>query len=178
MSLRLSIRLPDLIKQLGSHCADFHKIWYFSIFGKSVGEIQVSLNSHKNSGHFIWRLCTFMMISCWVLLRIENISRNVVDKIKTHVFNRFFPKMMSFMGNVVVRLTTDNHLIWGVVLCILDNEGYRHTHTHTHTHKICITCFFSRATIGPTTHFIFTLYVHCFRLHCCVEKQLIGWRTE
>ena len=35
------------------------------------------------------------------------------------------------MGNVVVRLTTDDHLIWGVVLCLLDNEGYRHTHTHT-----------------------------------------------
>jgi len=38
--------------QLGSHCMDFHEIWYLSIFRKSVEKIQVALKSGKNNGHF------------------------------------------------------------------------------------------------------------------------------
>jgi hypothetical protein len=48
MSVRLSVRM----KQLGSHWADFHEIWYLSIFGKCVEKIEVSLKSDKNNGYF------------------------------------------------------------------------------------------------------------------------------
>jgi hypothetical protein len=41
---------------------------------KSVWEIQVLLNSHKNNGYFTRRPNAFMIISPWILLRIRNVS--------------------------------------------------------------------------------------------------------
>jgi hypothetical protein len=38
------------MKQLGSPLTDFHEIWYFSIFRKSVEKIQIELKSDKNNG--------------------------------------------------------------------------------------------------------------------------------
>jgi hypothetical protein len=38
--------------KLGSHWKDFHEIYYFSIFGKSVEKIQVSLKSGANKECF------------------------------------------------------------------------------------------------------------------------------
>ena len=43
MSANLFVHLSVHMKQLGSHLVDFHEIWYFSIFRKSVENIQVSL---------------------------------------------------------------------------------------------------------------------------------------
>ena len=34
---------------------NFHEIWYFSIFPKSVDKIQISLKSDKYNGHITWR---------------------------------------------------------------------------------------------------------------------------
>jgi len=44
------------MEQLGSSWADFHKIWYLSVFRKYVEKIQVSLKSDKNEVYFTWRL--------------------------------------------------------------------------------------------------------------------------
>jgi hypothetical protein len=44
-----------LTEKLGSYLTDLHEIWYLSIFRKCVEEIQVSLKSDKNNGHFTWR---------------------------------------------------------------------------------------------------------------------------
>jgi len=38
------------MEQLGSQWTDFRETWYLSIFGKSVGKIQVLLKSGKNNG--------------------------------------------------------------------------------------------------------------------------------
>ena len=46
-------------EQLEFHWKDFHEIWYLRIFQKPVEEIQVSLISHRNNGHFTWR-CTYI----------------------------------------------------------------------------------------------------------------------
>jgi hypothetical protein len=46
---------PSVWIQLGSHLTDFHEILYLSIFQSSEEEIQVSLKSDKNSGHFTLR---------------------------------------------------------------------------------------------------------------------------
>jgi hypothetical protein len=51
----LSVRPPVRMEQLGSHCSDFHEIWYLNIFRKPVYKIQVSLKSDKNNGYFTWR---------------------------------------------------------------------------------------------------------------------------
>jgi hypothetical protein len=56
-----------------------------NIFRKSVGETQVLLKSDKNNGYLHEDLCTFMIISRSVLLRIRNVSEKVVQKIKTHI---------------------------------------------------------------------------------------------
>jgi hypothetical protein len=69
------------MEQVGSFRTDFHEIWYLCIFRKSVEKIQVSLKSDKNNGTLHEDLCTFMMISRWILLRM----RNVVENTKTHV---------------------------------------------------------------------------------------------
>jgi len=53
LSVFLSIRLPvQPYELLGSHWTDFHEMWYFSIFLKSVMKIQVSLKSGKNDSYF------------------------------------------------------------------------------------------------------------------------------
>ena len=46
------VRMSVHVLQLGSHSTDFHKIWYLSIFRKSVEKIQISLKSYKNNGYF------------------------------------------------------------------------------------------------------------------------------
>jgi hypothetical protein len=47
----LSVR----VEQLGFHWKDFHKIWYLSIFRKSVEDIRGSLKSDNNNGYFTRR---------------------------------------------------------------------------------------------------------------------------
>jgi hypothetical protein len=77
--------VSDLLEQLGSRWSDFHEILYLRIFQKSVKKTEVSLKSDKNSGYFTWRLCTFMIISCWIIIRLRDILVKVVEKIKAHV---------------------------------------------------------------------------------------------
>jgi hypothetical protein len=50
ISFVVSVRPSVHVEQFGSHWTDFHKV--LSIFGKSVGKIQVSLKCDKNNGHF------------------------------------------------------------------------------------------------------------------------------
>ena len=40
------------MEQLGFHWTDFHEIWYYNIFRKSVQKIQVSLKSDNNNRYF------------------------------------------------------------------------------------------------------------------------------
>jgi hypothetical protein len=48
------LRLFVHMEHLGFHWTDFHEIWYFVIFLKSVGKIQVSLKSNKNSRYLMF----------------------------------------------------------------------------------------------------------------------------
>ena len=54
MPVCLSVCLSVCSPELSFHRADFHEVWYLSIFWKSVEKIQVSLNSYKNNCHFTW----------------------------------------------------------------------------------------------------------------------------
>jgi hypothetical protein len=47
-----SVRPSVRVEQLGSHCRDFHEIWYLSIFQKSVKKIQVLYKYDKNNRYF------------------------------------------------------------------------------------------------------------------------------
>jgi hypothetical protein len=42
------------MEHLSVHLADFHKIWFLTIFGKSVEKIQVAMKSDWSSGYFTW----------------------------------------------------------------------------------------------------------------------------
>jgi len=65
---------------------------------KSVDKIEGSLNSNKNNRYFTWRLCTFMTISRWIILRMKMFQARVVKKIEnTHCrFNIFFSENRAF----------------------------------------------------------------------------------
>jgi len=39
------------MEQVDPHWREFHEVWYFSIFLKPVGKIQVSLKSDKKNGY-------------------------------------------------------------------------------------------------------------------------------
>ena len=52
----------------------------------------------KNNEYLIWRHGTFMIITRSVLLKMRNISSNIVEKIKTHfIFSNFITKIVPFM---------------------------------------------------------------------------------
>jgi len=52
ISFVVSVRPSVHMKHFSSHWTDFHKILYLGIFRKSVQQIQFSLQSDKNNGHF------------------------------------------------------------------------------------------------------------------------------
>ena len=51
----LSVRPSVRVEQLVSHCTDFREIWYWSIFQRSVEQIQFWLKSDRNKLCSIWR---------------------------------------------------------------------------------------------------------------------------
>ena len=86
----LSVR-PFAGKQLDSHWTDFHELWYLIIFRNTVGNIQVSLKSYKNNGHFTWRPIYIFIVSRAVL-RMRNVSdkRSGENQITRFMFNNSF----------------------------------------------------------------------------------------
>jgi len=50
------------MEHLGSYRMEFHDIWYFTIFRKSVKKIQASLKSEKNNAYFTWRPMYFQKL--------------------------------------------------------------------------------------------------------------------
>ena len=52
ISFIMSVCLSVFMEQLGSHWTDFHEIFNFSIFRKSVDQFQIWLKYHKNDTYF------------------------------------------------------------------------------------------------------------------------------
>jgi hypothetical protein len=123
MSVRLSLRMD----KLSSHWTDFHYIWYFRIFLKSVEKIQVSLKSDKNNGHFTWRpIHIFFIISRYFLLRMRNVSyRSCRENQNTYfVFKNFFffenRAVYEIMWKNTVERGRPRMTIWRIPHCMLD----------------------------------------------------------
>jgi hypothetical protein len=68
-----------------------HVWWFFKIL---LRKNKFSLKSDNNNGYFTWRLCKFMIISRWVILRMRSVSdKSCRENQNTHfMFNNFFPK--------------------------------------------------------------------------------------
>jgi len=89
------------MEQLRSQWMDFHKIWYLSIFWKSVMKIQVWLKSDKNNWCFmLWPM--HIMISCSLLFKMRNVlDKSCAENQNTHfVINNFLPKLSCLWDNV------------------------------------------------------------------------------
>ena len=97
----LYFRLSFHMEQLGSQVAEFHEIWYLSIFRKSVEWIQVSLKSDKNNGYCTWRpmYSTFIIIIHLILLIMRNVSdKSCRENQNTHfMFSNIFRKILPFI---------------------------------------------------------------------------------
>jgi hypothetical protein len=76
------------MEQLASHCSDFHEIWCFNTFQKSVEKIQVSLKSEKNNGYFTLKpLFVFyhITLSSSYNEKFFRKKNKVLETIKTHI---------------------------------------------------------------------------------------------
>jgi hypothetical protein len=118
MSVCLSVcPLPARMEQLSSHWTNFHEILYLRIFRKSVEKAQFSLKSDNNNGTLRDDLCTFMIISSWILLRNRNVSdKSCTENQNTHfMFNTFLRKSCRLWDNVKkygrARQATDDSII-------------------------------------------------------------------
>jgi hypothetical protein len=80
-----SVCLKVRTEQLGSRCKDFHEIFYLNIFRKPVENIQVSLKSDKNNGHFTRRrIDIYGYISLISSQDKKYFRQNLERTIKTH----------------------------------------------------------------------------------------------
>jgi len=107
-------------------------------------------------------VCTFMITSRSILLRMRNVSDKIVEKIKTHVLCSiiYFLKLRRLRDNVdkycrAVQDTDDN---MAHAHCMLDTSVYRYTL------RIRNTYCFSTTTMVERTRLIVTSHTNC--LYC------------
>jgi hypothetical protein len=72
VSVCLSVRVP--VRLHGRSGTDFYEICYFGIFPKSVAKNQVGLNVTRIVDDLHEHLCTFVIVSRPIPLRMRNVS--------------------------------------------------------------------------------------------------------
>jgi hypothetical protein len=146
------------MEQLGYYCLDFHGIWYFNIFRKSVKKIKFTLKSDKNKGYLTWRLLyIYLIISRSIHFRMKNVSDKRCRKHKTHI-----------LGSITLFLK--NCLLWDNVDNILERDrpiddnmaierSKQETQGYKCTHSLCNIHCSSTAALVARTRLNVTLYV-------------------
>jgi hypothetical protein len=132
--------LPSVrVEQLGSHWTDFREIWYFSIFWKSVKKFKFHWNLTRIAGTLHEDLCTFVIISPWILLRNEKCFGQKLYRKSKHAFyfNTFSRKSRRLSDDVekhgTVRQATDDNIIRRMrIACCITKA--RHTLRISNTH--------------------------------------------
>jgi len=114
-------------------------------------------------------VCTFILISHPILLRMKNASDKIIEKIKTHVLCSvtFSPKLYSLWDNLekygTARQATNNNIIWSRRCACWISKA---------TNTICSTyCFYTAVVVMRLT---VTLYVRC--LSCSLYYRWI-WQS-
>jgi hypothetical protein len=164
MSVRLSVRT----EQRGSYWTDFSWNMKLEDFSKSVYKIQsfikllttIPCTSHEDQ--------CILVISCWVLLRMRNISVKIHRENQIHfIFNTvslenravyyiMWKNMAEPDRSQVTKWRT--RFAFGITK---DKHTHTHTHTHTYTLRICnIYSFPRRQWLGERVSFIH-YYLHC-----------------
>jgi hypothetical protein len=156
ISFVMSVRM----EQLCFHWADFHEIWYLSIFRKSVQKIQFWLKCNNNNRYFTRRLkCIFLYLAQF-FSEWEMFQTTVVEKIKTHILCSvtffFFENrtVCEIMWENIVERDRPQMTIWRMRTACCATKA-------TNTLRICNIYCFSPATIGARWRLIVTLYVRC-----------------
>jgi hypothetical protein len=143
------------MEQLGSHWADFHKIWYLNIFRKSVEKIQISLKSDKIDGTLHECHCTFFIIYRSFRFRMM-FQTKVLETIKTHILYSIFffenRAVYKIMWENIVELGRTQMTIWCMrTACWIPKSA------NTHWDYVIV----STTTTVTRTRFGVILYVHC-----------------
>jgi hypothetical protein len=151
------------MEQLGSHWTDFYEILRFSVFRKSDVKIQVWLKSAQiicpsHEGSF-----TFVIICCWFLLRMKNVSDKTCREKSKHIL--FSNNMGKY--NSTRQFTDDN------IIRRMRFAGWITKATDTHSEYV-IYCF------SMTTVFTQTLpYCYVVRtlpvLFCLISQVYYQW---
>jgi len=104
-------------------------------------------------------LSTFMITSCWIILRIRDVpDRSFRENQNTHfMFNNFFRKLCHLRYNVenIVELERPQITVW----CVCISRWY--LRLQTHTFKVYNTYFFSTATKVAHMCLNAMLYINC-----------------
>ena len=133
ISFVTSVRPSVCMEQLGSHCMNFHEIWYLNIFWKCWKNS--SFIKIKNDGYSKWRaLNIFLSYFAQFCLEWEMFQVKFVEEIKTHFLcsiTFFFKKSCYLWDNVekccIVGWATDDIMVHS--RCMLDTRVYKYTHT-------------------------------------------------
>ena len=141
MSVRLSISSSVRIEQPGSHWMDFLEIWRLRIFRKSVPENLISITYKTGiSGSLHEDLCTFLIISHWLLFRIRNVSDKLLKIIKTHILYSitFFPPsefraIYKIMWKNIVQPDSPQTTIWRIRFACQTTKA-----TDTHSESVML----------------------------------------
>jgi len=106
------------MEQLGSHRTDFHEISYLSIFRTSAEKIKFRENLTRITGTLHEELCTFMIISRRILLRMRNVSdKSCRENRNTHfIFHNFAPLSLEMKNKVTT-------VVFGVLLFVDQKQG-------------------------------------------------------
>jgi hypothetical protein len=151
---------------------NFHKIWYLSVSQKYPQKIQDSLNLRRITGTLREDLCTFMIISRWILLRMRNVSdKSCRETQNTHfTFSNFFRKSCRLLDNVekygTARQATDGNIIRRMRFACWITKA-----TNTHTEYVILIAFPRQQWLRERA-LILLFYVHCVSCYskpglCC-----------
>ena len=107
-SVRQSVRM----EQLGCHQTDLQKIWFWSIFRKSVEKIQVSLKSGKITPTLREAQLIFLSFLAQFFFEWEKFQTKVVEKIKIHILCSItFSWKLCRLWDYMEKYRTDDNII-------------------------------------------------------------------
>jgi hypothetical protein len=116
-------------------------IWVF--FENLSRKFNFNYNMTRITGTLHEYLFTFMVIQCWVILRMRKFSDKTVQKIKTHILSSktFFQKSHCLWNNVEKYgrslQATDDNIIWRMrIACWI---RYIHTLRIRNTYRFSVT---------------------------------------
>ena len=109
----------------------FVKFCYLIIFREAVEKFQVSLKSDKNNWFLHEALCTFMILSRWIILSIRNVSYE--GSIENETTHSVFSNIFFSLENLAVY-----EIIWKNIV--------DQARSQTTVRRMCIACWIPKAT--------------------------------